>query len=154
MGDDSTQQAMIAAVEEKVQRWLAEFVGGYEVDQAGRVSFQHGSARIFVNVYPWASDGSLVTVGTLVVSGIPKSPELNEWVAYNAGSYVFGSFNLAENRQDPAKADLIFDHSLLGDYIDLEEFRTAVGGVAHIADDLDNELSERFGGEVYLEDSD
>lgn len=154
MGDSPAQEALVSTVTEKVNRWLAEFVGGYQVDKSGRSSFRFGSARIFVGVEPWADENCLVRVGTAVLMDVPKSPELNEWIAYNTGNYIFGTISLSEDSDDTSNANVLIDHVVLGDYIDLEEFRSAVGAVATTADELDTELKAKFGGNTFHEDQD
>lgn len=154
MGDNQAQEVLVAAVTEKVNRWLAEFVGGYEVSQNGRVSFRFGSARIFVGVEPWSDENCLVRVGTMLLMDVPKSAELNEWIAYNTGNYFFGTTYLAEDQDNNANANVIIDHVLLGDYIDVEELRSVVGAVATTADELDTVLKDKFGGDTYHEDVD
>jgi hypothetical protein len=63
----------------------------------------------------------------------------------------FGHLSLTENKDDN-RLKLWLTHSLLGDYLDVEELKTAVAGMASNADRLDDELQARFGGDRYHED--
>ena len=47
------------------------------------------------------------------------------------------------------KFTLWLTHSLLGDYLDIEELKSAVATMANTADRLDDELKAKFGGERY-----
>lgn len=152
MGENPAQDKLVVSVTEKVNRWLAEHGGGYDVGQTGSVSIQYGSARVFVEVVPWADENVLVRIQTLVLIEVPKSPELYEWIAFNAGNYYFGAIYLATSNDDPDAADVLMEHNLLGDYIDLDEFLAALGGIASTADELDTELEGKFGGKKFHED--
>ena len=47
----------------------------------------------------------------------------------------------------------MFSHTLLGDYLDPEELRSAIGAVATTGNDLDDEVQDRFGGERWADPS-
>lgn len=138
---------------DQVQRILSEGVGSLEVGPEGVLTFRHQSTRVFVNCREQDLDEgrtrSLVFITAPILIGVPPTPDLFEYVATNADNWMFG--HLSAHPSDSA-IDILMTHTLLGDYLDAEELRTAAFGIALTANDLDDELQQRFGGTRAHED--
>jgi len=133
----------VAEVKERVQRSLTKEFGTISVDADGDYWVTAGSARVYVSVKEW-NDRTLVDVFAQTNFDLTPSPELYEWVAKHSSSYRFGHVSLVEFDDGTARID--FCHRLLGDFLDPDELTVAVGAVGFSADEIDDEIKERFGG--------
>jgi hypothetical protein len=140
----------VLLLKDKVQRYLADLIGSVELIPDGAYSFQTGSARVFVRCTPWGSDSTIVSVTCPILFECPASPELYEQIATHADDYLFG--HLSATVQDDGTVMVMFTHTLLGDFLDPEELKHAVGALVTTADQLDDELQARFGGKRFHDD--
>ena len=138
--------AGVDAVRNKVQRMLANRFGSVRVDDDGRFIITHESAVVFVRVKEW-SDNTIVDIHCPLLKNVEITPELTHWIAVE-GSYYFGNTTLVP-ADDGRTGWIFFDHKLLGDDLDEPELMTALDSVVILSNDLDNELRDRFGGELF-----
>ena len=139
-------------LKDKVQRYLTDLAGTIQLLPDGLFAVDSGSARVLVLCDEWAgADQTLVHVFAPLLQGVKPSPELYEHVALHADDYLFG--HLSARPEDDGTIAVMFTHVMLGDYLDPEELKHAVGGVLAPADILDDELQARFGGKRFHEDS-
>ena len=68
------------------------------------------------------------------------TPDLMYYLLRKNEDMRFGAFGIDEEH------DVFFEHSILGSTCDIEEFRASLLAVASIADGLDDEIKEQFGG--------
>lgn len=142
----------VLVVKDKVQRYLTDdFLNKVEIDNDGDFTARHGSARIFINVSDWGDDETLVRILVPLLREVSPTNELFRHVAYHSHDFHFGRLGLVD-RGDTC--EILFTHTLLGDFIDPEELKSAVGGMLMTAEDLDNELQQKFGGQRFHEDVD
>jgi len=141
-------------VKDKVQRYLLDLGVRPEVTDDGGWTFRNGSARTFVRVREQErsdeSSRTLVDISAPVLFGASPTPELWEYVALNADNWIFG--HLWAAKDDEGTVTLILSHRLLGDFLDPEELKSAVAGLAISAEEVDDELAQRFGGRCFHED--
>jgi hypothetical protein len=138
-------------LKDKVQRYLSDLVGPLQLTATGDFSFQFGSARVFVNCTAFGDAGdTVVRVTAPVLFECKPSPDLYEHVATHADDYLFG--HLSVQPQHDGTVSVMFTHILLGDFLDPEELKRAVGGVVTTADQIDDELKARFGGKRFHDD--
>ena len=140
----------VVVLREKVERYVADLIGPYDVNQFDEINFRWGSAHVFVRCSPFGDDESVVFISIPLLFGLEPSQELFRHVGLHADDWHFGHLSLTET--DDGDYKLWFTHSLLGDYLDVEELKTAVATMAKAADGLDDELKATFGGERYHED--
>ena len=143
-----TGPPQVEALRERVGRYVEDLIGPYEVNQRGELHFRWGSAHVFVQCQAFGTDESVVFISIPLLFGLAPTPELFRHVALHADDWHFGHLSLTEK---DGKLTLWFTHSLLGDYLDVEELKTAVATMASSADRLDDELKGTFGGERYHE---
>jgi hypothetical protein len=132
---------------DKVQRYLTNLVGTVEVTADGRFTFHDGSTQVFVTCSMWAQDKTVASIMAPILLGVPATPELFEYIATNASRYLFG--HLSALRDDDGTIGVLLTHELLGDFLDPDELKIAVGSVALTANDLDDEMKARFGGKRF-----
>lgn len=140
--------AIADEVKNKVQRLLANKLGSIQIDKDGDFVFQHESAVVFIRVRQWADSHTVVTCNCPMLYEVPITADLCRWVAVQGQEFLFGSVSLTP-LPDGKSGWLHFRHSLLGDDIDESELMNAVFVTASTANDLDNDLQEKFGGKLF-----
>lgn len=140
-------------VRDRVQRIIADWLGGVEVRGDGSMRVPYGSTAAFVSIEEFGDEGaSMVRVWAPVAHDIPRSSDLFEWAATEGTSYRFGSIKLFPHDGEAGTYGMVFTHNILGDYLDPEEMRNTIGMVLSTADGLDDEVTRRFGGKRYTDD--
>jgi hypothetical protein len=135
--------ANVPAVRDRVQRILTRLLGSVQVGADGEFSFDYESTRVFIRVEPWQDQATIVSVYAITNIDVPSSLELFRFVA-GENTWFFG--HLAAQEVQDGKVTVVFRHTLLGDYLDPEELRTAVAAVASTADQVDDVIQQQFGG--------
>jgi len=140
----------VAATRTKVQQFLTQTFNDVNIDKDGDFSLRHGSARIFVRTLTRDEvDFTWVSLDIPLLSGVKETPEVFEYIALHADDYMFGHLN-AVRTDDGLR--IFISHALLGDYLDEQELLRAVGAMLGTAEDLDDELKTKFGGQRFHED--
>lgn len=149
----SVEQTMM-----KVQRIMTGPMGlKVMVDGDGfRVTFSEASSFLQVRVFEWGKDDegeprTVVLVTAPILREVPPTPELFEWVARKGGSRWFGHVEV-HDIEGSDNVNLLFSHTLLGDFLDHAELETVMWGVLSMADKTDDELQEKFGGKRGTDD--
>jgi hypothetical protein len=142
----------------KVQRIMTGPMGlKVMVDGDGfRVSFHEASSFLRLRILPWtpredADPGTVILVTAPILREVTPTPELYEWVAKKGGSRWFGHVEVHEIHETD-QVNLLFSHTLLGDFIDQPELEAAMWGVLSAADTWDDELQTTFGGKRSIDD--
>jgi hypothetical protein len=126
----------------KVQRLLTEEDLNVRLTADGLV-IPFDTTAVFVRVIE-QNTRTLIAFQAPMVIAAPDTPELTRWVATDGQMYFFGSARL--NPNDDGTADVVLEHTLLGDYLDRDELHSVVAALASTADGLDEDLTEQFGG--------
>jgi hypothetical protein len=140
--------ADVKATWDRVRQMLARMFDGIEVDRDGDFTFRNGSARVFVSVEEAFREHTVVNVRAITNMQVPPSPDLFRYIATN-NQYTFGALRAVETDDGVMVS---FRHTILGDTLDPEELMTAFATVAVTADDVDDEIQQRFGGARFHED--
>ena len=77
---------------------------------------------------------------------MPVTGQLSGYLLEKNLNFVLGSFAL-----DAEKGAVWFNHNLLGQYLDPDELEATVAAVAQTANELDDEIKDRFGGRLFAE---
>ena len=108
---------------------------------------KQGSCYVMINIVPWDSDRALVRVVAQLVKGVRMSGDLALQLLNLNAQLRFGAFAF-----DPKDDLVLFIHSLLGGAtLDAEELLAAVTDVALIADEYDDKIIKKFGGQTMRE---
>jgi len=134
---------------DRVQTFLTE-LGPVNIDGSGQYSLRNGSTRVFVSVSELSEDSTWVRLLCPLLNDVNESPELHQHVAFNSDQYKYGTLGLSKD--DDGKCHIWLGYGLLGDTLDPDELKRAVVMLASTADDLDDELQGRFGGNRFYED--
>ena len=139
--------AGVDAVRNKVQRILANEFGSVEIDNKGRFVIKHESSVTFIDVEEW-SDNTIVSLTCPMLTEVEITPELTRWIAVDGQNFIFGNTSLSPD-ENGTTGWVFFEHNLLGDDLDEPELIRAVVGVVVSANNLDNELRDKFGGRLF-----
>lgn len=139
--------ATVPEVRKQLLAWTSDVDEPVEVLSGEVLSVRHGSARLFISCDETDDGTTLVDLRSLVLLNVPPSDELYRTVA--EASFRFGSLEAVLN--DSHLVDLWLTHTLLGDHLDPDGFALAVVLLARTADDVDDQLKSRFGGQRFHE---
>lgn len=140
----------VAATRSKVEQYLTENFEDVDIAPDSSYSLRRGSARIFVTVRTHDdTDWTWVTLEAPLLSNVKETSDVFEHVALHGDDFIFG--HLSAVRTDNG-LDIQFTHALLGDFLDEDELVKAVRGMLVIADNMDDELAEIFGGDRFHDD--
>ena len=146
---DYSMAGDVAGVRSKVQQFLTQNFNDVNIDREGDFSLRNGSARIFVRTRTReGSDITWISLDVPLLLEVKETPQVFEHVALHADDYVFGHLSAA--RTDDGLM-IYLSHALLGDYLDEPELLRAVGAMLGTADDLDDDLKDKFGGKRFHE---
>ena len=138
--------ATVSQVQKKVQSILSTELGSVKVEADGdiRIDYESTSVRIAVEQYGDNPDETVVEITGVLSFETPASPKLYKWINDRNASIKFGTIY----HLDGAKGGtlVLLQYSILGDFLDPEELLNAVRVVALIANKLDDEVIEEFGG--------
>lgn len=136
-----------------VERFLAELGVQPERTRDGGWSFRRGSARLFIRIREHSIRQGhthlIVELNAPLLTDVVPTEALWKHVALHADNWVFG--HLWASEENDGTATLILTHRLLGNFLDAEELKSAVAGLAVAADQLDNPLQQQFGGNLFHE---
>lgn len=143
--------ALVDDVKKKVQRILTDDFGTIQIDRDGDFVVKFESAVTFVRLYELEKGDEVdVVVQAMcpLVIKVPLTNELYKWVATDGQGFTFGGCRLRPD--DNGKTGSVeFDYSIVGNDLDPNELRSLVYRVAITANNLDNKLRDRFGGELF-----
>ncbi len=127
---------------QKVGQHLKELYGEAveQVEDKPVFLLARGSAAASIGIFPWGQD-AVVTVRAWVVFGPRISLELCQFLLRENSRLQFGAFGLAGDH------DVCFRYSLVGSTVNREELGAAVQAVLGTADDFDDVIKARFGGQ-------
>lgn len=109
-------------------------------DEPGFVLIQ-GSTMVVSHVFPWGDDGSVLRTYAPVVVGAEITKELAVFLLQENEKMRFGGFSLGDD------GSIYFNHNVVADSIDKDEFKSAVLAVVSTADAYDEQIVERWGGQ-------
>lgn len=143
--------ASVAETKERVQRFLTQ-LAAVNIDENGRYSIRHESARVFVEVEEFGDDQTWVRIVCPLLYGVTLSPELYEYVALHSDDYKYGILSVRLDPEAEGKGAIFLTYGLLGTTLDPDELKMAVGMLVTTGNNLDDELKTKFDGERFHED--
>lgn len=135
----SAQQACY----EKIAPWVKELFGEFAIarEDAPMFAVLVGSAVAQILVMPWRDDDATITTRAYVVSGAELSQDLMHYLLRKNADMRFGAFGVDDD------GDILFEHSIVGSTCDKPELKASVMAVVMVADDYDDEIVSRWGGQ-------
>lgn len=131
----------------RVAEWMNEIFGELPIKHPEKPVFmvRQGSSVTHVMVLPWASDDAVICARAYVVHTVEPTLDLMSYLLHKNNTFRFGAFGLDDDD------DVFFEHTIVGSTADKEELRATVLAVASTADEFDDEIRSRFGGETALD---
>jgi hypothetical protein len=128
---------------DKVHGQLTELFGpvAQEVEDSPMLLVALGSAFAAITVHPWGAHDAAITVRSHVVFGAKVDEELCTFLLHENTRRRFGAFALTGD------GDVVFEHDLLGSTCVPATLKNAVMSVLKTADDFDDQIKERWGGQ-------
>jgi hypothetical protein len=129
-----------------IERTLSKSPAYRKVDDTLYV-IKQGSAYVMVAVVPWGKDKACVRCTAQLVKGIKVDGKLALQLLEINTSLRFGAF-----AWDPQQETVLFVHSILGGTtLDPDELMATLRDVALIADEYDDKLVDKYGGQRMLD---
>ena len=108
---------------------------------------KQGSAYVMISVVPWGDNKAMVRCTAQLVKGIDVDGPLAKQLLELNGHLRFGAFAI-----DPAEHTVLFTHTILGGHtLDAEELVATLRDVALIADEYDDKLMRKYGGQRMID---
>lgn len=125
-----------------IEETLADNTAYRKIDDKLYVVKQ-GSAYVMINIVPWGEDKAMVRCAAQLVKGVRMDGELATQLLTLNSHLRFGAF-----AYDPDERLVLFIHAILGgSTLDPDELLATVADVAIIADEYDDKLATKYGGQ-------
>lgn len=100
-----------------------------------------GSAFAQTAIYPFGEEESVISTRAYVVTGAELTADLMHFLLRENDRMTFGAFGIDE------EGDIFFEHSILGSTCDPGELKSSVSSVVLIADEYDDLIVDKWGGQ-------
>lgn len=141
------QNPMQESCYNKIAVWMQELFGKFPCarpDVPG-LGLLMGSALVEVLVFPWGEDDAIINTRSYVVTGAELTPDLMLFLLKENSLMLFGAFGVDE------QGDILFEHTIVGSTCDQKELESSVNAVLQVADDYDDIIVQKWGGERALD---
>jgi len=131
------------SVYDKVAKILQDEFGKTAQARDDNPSFvlRNGSAYVQVTIIPINDKFTTVRAHSWVVTGVENTPELLQFLLKENLNMRFGAFGVDD------VGDVCFTHAILGETLETPALMYTLMGVASVADDYDDKIVQRFGGQ-------
>jgi type III secretion system-like peptide-binding chaperone len=133
---------------EKVVPWMKEVFGEFirVREDMPIIAVFVGSAIAQVAVFAWGDNDATITTRAYVVTGADTSQkDLLEYLLRESADMRFGAFGIDQ------EGDILFQHAIVGSKADKDELKASVMAVVLTADDYDDKIVSRWGGQRALD---
>jgi hypothetical protein len=125
-----------------IERTLQHSPAYRKVDDSLYV-IKQGSAYVMINVVPWGDNRAMVRCTAQLVKGVSVDGSLAKQLLELNAYLRFGAFAI-----EPTEKVVLFTHTILGGTtLDPEELTATLRDVALIADEYDDKLVDKYGGQ-------
>ena len=105
---------------------------------------RYGSTVLEISVEPYGADETMIVIMSYCVQDVELDEELMAGLLELNHQMACGHFSLVGN-------DIFFAHSVFGSTLDPRDLLRAITAVATVADDYDDRIVARYGGQTALE---
>jgi len=129
-----------------IERTLQDSPAYRKVDDSLYV-IKQGSAYVMISVVAWGDNKAMVRCTSQLVKGVDVDGPLAKQLLELNGHLRFGAFAI-----DPADHTVLFTHTILGGTtLDPKELMATLRNVALIADEYDDKLMKKYGGQRMID---
>ena len=130
---------------EKLEESLGElFDEPYHDPENDHFYVRYGSTVLEISVEPYGTEESIVIIMSYCVQDVDLEEELMAGLLDLNHQMPCGHFSVVGN-------DIFFAHSLFGRSLDARDLLRAITAVANVADDYDDRIVAKYGGQTALE---
>ncbi len=134
-----------AATFGKVKEYLGElFEEPYHDPENDHFYVRYGTTVLEISVEPYGPEEAMVTIMSYCVQDVEVEDDLLLGLLELNHQLLCGSFSVVGN-------DIFFAHSLFGSSLEPRDLLRAITSVATLADDYDDRIVARYGGQTALE---
>ena len=116
----------------------------YYEDESGHFYVSYGSTVIEISVEPYGPEELAVTVMAYCVQGVEVDRNLLLGLLELNHTLPFGAFSLVGT-------DIFYSYSIFGHTLERRNLLNAIAAVTNIADDYDDRIVAKYGGERALD---
>ena len=129
----------------KVKEYLGElFEEPYHDPENDHFYVRYGTTVLEISVEPYGPEEAVVTIMSYCVQDVEMEDDLLLGLLELNHQLLCGSFSVVGN-------DIFFAHSLFGSSLEPRDLLRAITSVATLADDYDDRIVARYGGQTALE---
>lgn len=129
----------------KVREYLDElFEEPYHDPENDHFYVRYGTTVLEISVEPYGPDEAVVTIMSYCVQDVEMQEDLMVGLLELNHQLPCGSFSVVGN-------DIFFAHSLYGKNLEPRDLLRAINSVATLADDYDDRIVAKYGGQTALE---
>ena len=128
---------------EKILPWLKALPNQVIWDKEAEnptVYITEGSACVLVEVLPW-EDNAAIDTRSYVVTQVNLQASLLEFLLRENVRLLFGAFGIDSD------GDIFLGHTIVGSECDKDELETSVRSILALADDYDDVIVDKWGGQ-------
>jgi hypothetical protein len=128
---------------EKISPWMKEIFGDFMVAREDMpvLSVMVGSAFASLGVSAWGENDAVINVRAYVVTSVELTEELMLFLLQENDKMRFGAYGVDKDK------DIFFEHAIVGSTCDKEELKASTMAVILTADDADDKIIARWGGQ-------
>jgi len=112
------------------------------MDDRPGFSFVAGSTLVYAYVIPCGDDGATLQAYSPVVAGAEMNLELAMFLLHENDDMRFGAFSVSED------GTIYYNYNVVAGTVDKEELKAAILGVVGVADDYDDKIVAKWGGQT------
>lgn len=129
----------------QVKEYLSEFFDDPYCDpEEGHFYVRYGTTVLEISVEPYGADEVVVRIMSYCVQGVDTAEDLLLGLLELNHNLAIGHFSLVDD-------DVYFSHSLFGRDLEPRDLLRAITAVANVADDYDDRIVAKYGGQTALE---
>jgi type III secretion system-like peptide-binding chaperone len=130
---------------EKLEEYLGElFDEPYHDPENDHFYVRYGTTVLEISVEPYGTEEAIVIIMSYCVQDVDLDEELMVGLLDLNHQMPCGHFSVVGN-------DIFFAHSLFGRSLDARDLLRAITAVATVADDYDDRIVAKYGGQTALE---
>jgi type III secretion system-like peptide-binding chaperone len=130
---------------EKLEEYLGElFDEPYHDPENDHFYVRYGTTVLEISVEPYGTEEAIVIIMSYCVQDVDLDEELMTGLLDLNHQMPCGHFSVVGN-------DIFFAHSLFGRSLDARDLLRAITAVATVADDYDDRIVAKYGGQTALE---
>ncbi|MBD2102426.1 YbjN domain-containing protein [Leptolyngbya sp. FACHB-261] len=132
---------------DKVATWMGQLFGKFPCarpDVPGLGLFR-GSALVEVLIYPWGENDAVINSRSFVAVGAELTSDLMLFLLQENARMRFGAFGVDQ------KGDILFEDTIVDYGDDKKEFEASVTAVLDVADEYDDLIVSKWGGQRALD---